>query len=53
MLHIGAPLTTGLFEGEGHVIAEANVATIVEAAGGTGGAGADCCGGHGRLGGGE
>ena len=54
MLDIGRPLTTSLFEGKGNVIAEAYVTTIVEATGGTGGAGADCCcGGHWRLGGGE
>lgn len=38
MLHVGGPLATCLFEGEGDVVAEADVAAVVEAAGGAGGA---------------
>ena len=41
MLHIGGPFATCLFEGEGDVVAEADVAAVEEAAGGAGGAGAD------------
>lgn len=41
MLDIGGPFATRLFEGEGDVVAEADVTAVVEAAGGAGGAGAD------------
>ena len=44
MLYIGGPFATCLFEGEGNVVAEADVAAVEEAAGGAGGAGADLCG---------
>lgn len=33
MLHVGGPFATGLFEGEGDVVAEADVAAVVEASG--------------------
>ena len=46
MLDVWRPFATCLFEGEGNVVAEANVTAVVEAAGGAGGAGADGdCGG--------
>mmetsp|Transcript_6221 Transcript_6221/g.7841 ORF Transcript_6221/g.7841 Transcript_6221/m.7841 type:complete len:88 (-) Transcript_6221:219-482(-) len=45
VLYIGGPFATCLFEGEGDVVAEADVAAVEEASGGAGGAGADLCGG--------
>ena len=45
MLDVWVPFATCLFEREGNVVPESDVPAVVETAGGSGGAGADCGGG--------